>query len=83
VNDPLELLGAPLVDAAAELAGANSHDALLERPSDLSRGDYATSLALRLAKPVRRAPTLSEPKISRNKSTRAKSISTAASPRPT
>jgi arginyl-tRNA synthetase len=56
VTDPLDLLATPLVDAATELAGSNSHDALLERPSDLSRGDYATSLALRLSKPVRRPP---------------------------
>ena len=56
MTDPLDLLATPLVDAATELAGANSHEALLERPSDLTRGDYATSLALRLAKPVRRAP---------------------------
>ncbi len=56
MTDPIDLLATPLVDAATELAGANSHEALLERPSDLTRGDYATSLALRLAKPVRRAP---------------------------
>jgi arginyl-tRNA synthetase len=53
--DPLALLAAPLAEAALAL-GAEAPDVLLERPADESHGDYATSLALRLAKPLRRPP---------------------------
>ena len=53
--DPLELLAAPLAEAALAL-GAEAPDVLLERPAEESHGEYATSLALRLAKPLRRAP---------------------------
>ena len=31
-------------------------DAALERPADPENGDYATTLAMRLAKPLRRPP---------------------------
>ena len=53
--DALSLLSEPLIDAAARL-GAPGGDAVLERPSDPEHGDYATTLALRLAKPLGRAP---------------------------
>src|SRR4029077_16240360 len=53
--DALSLLSEPLIDAAARL-GAPGGDAVLERPGDPEHGDYATTLALRLAKPLGRAP---------------------------
>jgi arginyl-tRNA synthetase len=53
--DPLALLAAPLAEAALRL-GAEGVEVGLERPADESHGEYATSLALRLAKPLRRAP---------------------------
>ena len=55
MSDALALLATPLVEAAARL-GAAGADAALERPADAEHGDYATTLALRLAKPLRRAP---------------------------
>jgi arginyl-tRNA synthetase len=55
MSDALELLAAPLIDAAGRL-GAPDVDAVLERPADPDHGDYATTLALRLAKPLQRAP---------------------------
>ena len=55
MSDALTLLAAPLIDAAARLGGPEA-DAVLERPADPEHGDYATTLALRLAKPLRRAP---------------------------
>ena len=54
MSDPISLLAAPLAEAALRL-GADDSDVALERPADETRGDYATSLALRLAKPLRRA----------------------------
>src|SRR6476659_5909979 len=53
--DALSLLSAPLIEAASRL-GAPDVDAVLERPADPDHGDYATTLALRLAKPLGRAP---------------------------
>ena len=55
MSDALSLLATPLIDAAARL-GASGVDAALERPADQDHGDYATTLALRLAKPLRRPP---------------------------
>jgi arginyl-tRNA synthetase len=55
MSDALSLLASPLIDAAGRL-GAPDIDAVLERPADPDHGDYATTLALRLAKPLRRAP---------------------------
>jgi arginyl-tRNA synthetase len=55
MSDALSLLSAPLIEAARSL-GAPEVDAVLERPADPENGDYATTLALRLAKPLRRAP---------------------------
>jgi arginyl-tRNA synthetase len=53
--DALSLLAAPLLAAAARLGAADA-EAVLERPADPAHGDYATTLALRLAKPLRRPP---------------------------
>ena len=55
MSDALSLLAAPLIEAAGRL-GASEADAALERPADADHGDYATTLALRLAKPLRRPP---------------------------
>jgi arginyl-tRNA synthetase len=55
MSDPLHLLAAPLAEAASRL-GAEGAEVGLERPADPSHGEYATSLALRLAKPLRRPP---------------------------
>jgi arginyl-tRNA synthetase len=55
MSDALSLLAAPLIDAAGRL-GVPAVDAVLERPGDPEHGDYATTLALRLAKPLRRPP---------------------------
>ena len=55
MSDALSLLAAPLIDEAGRL-GASEMDAVLERPADPDHGDYATTLALRLAKPLRRPP---------------------------
>jgi arginyl-tRNA synthetase len=55
MSDALTLLSGPLIEAAERL-GAPGADAALERPADPENGDYATTLALRLAKPLRRPP---------------------------
>jgi arginyl-tRNA synthetase len=55
MSDALALLATPLLEAAERL-GASDADAALERPADADHGDYATTLALRLAKPLRRPP---------------------------
>jgi arginyl-tRNA synthetase len=55
MSDAVALLAQPLIDAAGRLGAAHA-DAALERPADTARGDYATTLALRLAKPLGRAP---------------------------
>ena len=55
VSDAIALLAQPLIEAAERLGAAHA-DAALERPADTARGDYATTLALRLAKPLGRAP---------------------------
>ena len=55
MSDPIALLAAPLAEEALRL-GADGADVALERPADETRGDYASSLALRLAKPLRRPP---------------------------
>lgn len=41
---------------ALDAAGLPAHDVALERPKDPDHGDWATSVALRLAKPAQRAP---------------------------
>jgi arginyl-tRNA synthetase len=55
MSDALTLLATPL-SSAAERLGAPGADTALERPADPEHGDYATTLALRLAKPLRRPP---------------------------
>ena len=49
MSDALSLLAAPLIDAAAAASARPELDAVLERPADPDHGDYATTLALRLA----------------------------------
>ena len=56
MSDALSLLAAPLIEEAARASARPTLDAVLERPADPEHGDYATTLALRLAKPLRRAP---------------------------
>ena len=56
MSDALSLLAAPLIDDSGAASARPSVDAVLERPADPDHGDYATTLALRLAKPLRRAP---------------------------
>src|SRR4029077_14397604 len=53
--DAFSLLSEPLIDAAARL-GAPGGDAVLERPGGPGHGGYATTLALKLGKPLGRAP---------------------------
>ena len=43
-------------DAGGETPGASDAPITIERPSDAGFGDFASSIALRLAKPYRRAP---------------------------
>jgi arginyl-tRNA synthetase len=52
----LARLAEPIEAAARALGGDGVADAALERPSDPSHGDYATSIALRLAPILRRSP---------------------------
>jgi arginyl-tRNA synthetase len=52
----LRRLAEPLEVAARELAGDGAVDVALERPSDAGHGDFATTVALRLAPALRRSP---------------------------
>jgi arginyl-tRNA synthetase len=52
----LRRLAGPLESAARELADDGPVEVLLERPSDPSHGDFATTVALRLGKALRRSP---------------------------
>jgi arginyl-tRNA synthetase len=54
--DPIALLRAPLAEAVAALGGGDPSDVALERPADAAHGDYATTLALRLTRELRRPP---------------------------
>jgi len=56
VTDLIARLSAPIAGAAASLADGVSPEVGLERPADASHGDFATSVALRLAPVLRRAP---------------------------
>jgi arginyl-tRNA synthetase len=56
VSDLLASLSAPIAGAAASLAGGEPPEVALERPSDPTHGDYATSVALRLAPVLKRSP---------------------------
>ena len=54
--DPLELVAAPIAEAARTLGAGAADAVLLEQPAQPEHGDYATTLALRLAKTLRRPP---------------------------
>jgi arginyl-tRNA synthetase len=56
VTDLIARLSAPIAGAAASLADGVSPEVALERPGDPSHGDFATTIALRLAPILRRAP---------------------------
>src|SRR6185503_3144295 len=47
---------AALVSAARSLGAPDDLDLVLERPKDPSHGDWATNLAMTLARPLRRKP---------------------------
>ena len=53
---PRELIRAALVDAARELGAPATVDPQLERPRDPSHGEWATNLAMTLARPLRKRP---------------------------
>ncbi len=52
----LRRLSEPIADAVRELSGNGAADVVLERPSDPEHGDFATTVALRLAPVLRRPP---------------------------
>ncbi len=56
MTDLIARLSAPIAGAAAALADGVPVDVALERPADAEHGDYATSVALRLAPMLRRSP---------------------------
>ena len=56
VTDLIARVSAPIAGAAASLADGVSPDVALERPGDASHGDFATTVALRLAPILRRSP---------------------------
>jgi arginyl-tRNA synthetase len=56
VSDGLDALRAELTRAAARLGAPAGTEPLLERPRDPSFGDWATNLAMVLAKPLGRKP---------------------------
>ena len=53
---PRELIRAALVDAARELGAPETVEPQLERPRDPSHGEWATNLAMALARPLRKRP---------------------------
>ena len=54
-SDPLSALADPIASAASSLAG-EPIEVVFERPSDPTHGDYATTIALQLAKKLGRPP---------------------------
>ena len=56
MSDPLALVAAPIAEAARTLGATEDADVALEQPAQPEHGDYATTLALRLAKTLRRPP---------------------------
>jgi arginyl-tRNA synthetase len=54
--DGTQLLRAELARAAQSLGASADVEPLLERPRDPSFGDWATNLAMTLAKPLGRKP---------------------------
>jgi arginyl-tRNA synthetase len=55
IPSPLAELAAPLAEAVSAIGGDGAA-VRLERPADASHGDYASAVALGLAKPLRAAP---------------------------
>jgi arginyl-tRNA synthetase len=53
---PRELIRAALVEAARELGAPDTVEPQLERPRDSSHGEWATNLAMTLARPLRKRP---------------------------
>jgi arginyl-tRNA synthetase len=53
---PRELIRAALIDAARELGAPETIEPQLERPRDPSHGEWATNLAMTLARPLRKRP---------------------------
>ncbi|HEU6450711.1 MAG TPA: arginine--tRNA ligase [Gemmatimonadaceae bacterium] len=53
---PRELIRAALVEAARELGAPDTVEPQLERPRDSSHGEWATNLAMALARPLRKRP---------------------------
>ncbi|HEY9429282.1 MAG TPA: hypothetical protein VIR34_19125, partial [Gemmatimonadaceae bacterium] len=51
---PRELIRAALIDAARELGAPETIEPQLERPRDPSHGEWATNLAMTLARPLRK-----------------------------
>lgn len=51
-----DLIRAALVDAARELGAPETAEPQLERPRDPSHGEWATNLAMMLARPLRKRP---------------------------
>ena len=51
-----DTIRAALVSAARSLGAPDDLDPVLERPKDPSHGDWATNLAMTLARPLRRKP---------------------------
>ncbi len=53
---PRDLIRAALVEAARELGAPDTVEPQLERPRDSSHGEWATNLAMALARPLRKRP---------------------------
>ncbi len=53
---PRDLIRAALVEAARELGAPDTVEPQLERPRDSSHGEWATNLAMTLARPLRKRP---------------------------
>ncbi len=53
---PRDMIRAALVEAARELGAPDTVEPQLERPRDSSHGEWATNLAMMLARPLRRRP---------------------------
>jgi arginyl-tRNA synthetase len=56
VADLIASLAAPIAGVAASLGDGLAPDVDLERPADATHGDYATTIALRLARQLKRPP---------------------------
>ena len=56
IEDAWELARAELTPAAGDAPAPPDEPITIERPGDATRGDFASNVALKLAKPYRRAP---------------------------